>query len=124
MNSNNDLRYVIAAFVMAVGVLLPSVVGYGWTIYVAFAYLFLNAGIMVIAAGILLNPDAFPQRDKFKNVYRNYLLQFFVNMLTALFLYKIYVDGFMFLAGFFAFMLTISTISNIFAALANIRNDE
>lgn len=124
MSTNNDMRYVIAAVIMAASLMLPGVMGYAWAIYIAFGYLFLNAAIMVFAAGILMNPDTFPHKKDFSQVYRNHLLQFFVNAITAVFLYKVYVDGFVFLAGFFTFMLTISAVSNIFTALANTRKPE
>lgn len=124
MNANNDTRYVIAAVIMAASLMLPSMMGYAWAIYIAFGYLFFNAAIMVFAAGILMNPDTFPHKKDFSQVYRNHLLQFFVNAITAVFLYKVYVDGFVFLAGFFTFMLTISAVSNIFTALANTRKPE
>lgn len=114
---------MIGSVVLAAGLFLPSVLGYAWAIYIAFAYLTLNAIIMVLASGILLNPDVFPQNKKFEGVYRNHVLQFFVNTITAVFLYKVYTEGFVFLAGFFTFMLTISVVSNIFTALANTKDN-
>lgn len=122
--NNKDLKYVIASIVLAAGLMLPSAIGFPWAIYIAFAYLALNATIMVLAAGILMNPDVFPQKKDFENVYRNHALQALVNAITAVFLYKIYIDGFVFMAGFFSLMLTISVISNIFTALSSIRKDQ
>lgn len=118
-----DVRYVIAGVVLAAGLLLPSAMGLNWAIYVAFAYLSLNAGIMVMAAGILLNPDVFRQTREFSGVHRNHLLQAMVNTITAVFLYKIYIDGFVFMAGFFTMLLTISVVSNIFTAVASTRKE-
>lgn len=124
MNMNSDARYVIAAVIIVTSLMLSSMMGYAWAVYIAFGYLFLNAAIVIFASGILLNPDTFPERKDFSQVYRNHLLQFFVHAITAVFLYKVYIDGFVFLAGFFTFMLTTGTVSNIFTALANTRKSE
>lgn len=116
---NKDAKYVVAALIMAAGLALPSLTGFTWVIYVAFTYLALNAVFMVVAAGVLHNPDIFPRKESVTPFYRNHALQALVNIITAMFLYKVYIDGFVFLAGLFTFMLTISAVSNTFTALAS-----
>ena len=116
---NRDLRYVIAAVVLAIGFTPISHPIFGWLIYVSLAYLWFNAGMMIASAGILLNPDKFGRDKTPTEAYRNHMLQALVNAITGVFLFKIYMDGFVFLAGLFTFMLLISIWSNILTALAN-----
>jgi len=110
---------VIAAVVLAIGFTPISHPIFGWLIYVSLAYLWFNAGMMIASAGILLNPDKFGRDKTPTEAYRNHILQALVNAITGVFLFKIYMDGFVFLAGLFTFMLLISIWSNILTALAN-----
>jgi hypothetical protein len=113
------LRYVIAAVALAIGFAPASSAWFWWLVYISFAYLWFNALMMIAAAGVLLNPDKFHGTKRDTEAYRNHMLQALVNAITGVFLFKIYMDGYVFLAGFFSFMLMVSIWSNIMTALAN-----
>jgi len=116
-NTYNDAKYLLAAVIIAVSLFLASY-GMQWAWYIGIAYLGFNAGIMMLASGVLMNPDLFTRpANSVDRPYRNPSIQFLVQVLTALFLYALYNAGFVFTSGFFAFMLGMSTMSNILVAL-------
>lgn len=116
-NTYKDIKYVLAAGILAASLIL---VGYGfeWGWYIGISYLGFNAAVLVLASGVLMNPDIFPQ--EYRQTYRNLSLQFLVQCVTVIFLYSLYNAGFAFTTGFFAFMLILSTMSNFLIALASL----
>lgn len=117
-NALKDMRYLLAAAVLAASLFLADY-GLAWAWYIGIFYLGFNAGVMALASGVLMNPDVFAKTSKSsERAYRNPMLQFLVQAITAIFLYALYQAGFMFTSGFFAFMLTISITSNFLIALA------
>lgn len=113
-----DAKYVVAAVVLAATLYIVSL-GFAWGWYIAIVYLTLNTTIAILAAGIMLNPDVFPPTAKYKNqAHRNHGMQFLVQLITAVCLYQMNLSGFVFISGFFSFLLLMSVCSNIMTALA------
>lgn len=119
----NDLKYMLAAAMLAAS-LLPAGYGIGWTWYIGIAYLGFNSAVMMLASGVLMNPDVFTRSKKAdEKVYRNPMLQFLVQVLTAAYIYGLYNAGFVFTSGFFLFMLGISFMSNLMVSLATSKDE-
>lgn len=120
----NDVKYLLAAAVLAASLFLSISYGFEWAWYIGIAYLGFNSTIMMLASGVLTNPDLFTRSNKQEErAYRNPALQFLVQSLTAVYLYGLYNAGFLFASGFFAFMLGISFMSNLMVALATSKGE-